>query len=370
MHRARLLALLGLSGLLVVLAGGIHLALACDYSWLAKEVKWLAPLAEWLGLPLDRDAAPPAPSVDPETVVDLDYDDEFSQLILQGGNDTQSSSSRPGSSRLAPPATRPGKGKAWSYGIAKSFWLDVYAQPDPSSRRLTQLLVGDEVKIKSIRGGWARVQLGSKKDPEGWVNHSGLAGSDVRDASGWSKSEVAQIATISVYPGISRRGLPLIPCGAQFPIRSTESTEPVLLLPNGSTVGVAPDQILAPGSNLSLEAATQIMLEFRQVGYQQGANTYEAMDAPGLIHLLHRLAGISVPRTLEGLMEDGESVSPDLMQAGDVLFYSTYDQDKPHPVVLLRTGDTFLEASPAQGVGIGRIEQMRNRKLLMVKRYS
>jgi hypothetical protein len=57
------------------------------------------------------------------------------------------------------------------------------------------------------------------------------------------------------------------------------------------------------------------------------------------------------------------------MRAGDVVFFGTFDGRRPHPVILLDDGSSFLEASPAGGVNLGHVAQMRNRSIVTVRRY-
>ncbi|MFO1432365.1 MAG: NlpC/P60 family protein [Candidatus Competibacteraceae bacterium] len=243
-------------------------------------------------------------------------------------------------------------------------WTDVFAKPDADSIRLSQALIGDKVKVLEQRKGWSQVEMVSQPGVKGWIKTTHLTKGS---ASVWRLLNQGNLAVVVRAPGIAFDNTLFVPFGATLPLDSTASASR-LVLPDGSRIPLDPADIRPVEKPLTLEEALDRIKGFRQVSYQYGGNTRLAMDSSGLIFLLFRAMGLQVPRTLEGLQKMGTFIPPEQRQTGDIAFFSTFHSDQLQPVILLDK-DTFIEASPARGVGLGLIEQLHHHQMLAVHRY-
>ena len=248
----------------------------------------------------------------------------------------------------------------------KGGWTDVLVQPEAGAERLSQALLGDRVQVLAQQPGWSRVAIAVQGGIQGWVKTTHLTrGSPrVRQSLTWDK-----LYLVVRVPGVAVDGATFVPFGARLPATTTAGQELRLSLPDGRQVGVPAADVRALEQPLSLAEAIERIKGFRQVPYQSGANTRMAMDGAGLIYLLFRVTGAIIPRTLEGLQQAGVAVSSQQRQVGDIVFFSTFHAGQLRPVIIL-DDQIFIEASPAQGVGLGWFEQMQNHKILEVRRYA
>jgi len=141
-------------------------------------------------------------------------------------------------------------------------------------------------------------------------------------------------------------------------------------MPDGRTVQVGVADAVFAENGLPMTTIIERAKLFRRIPFEQGANTQEAMDGAGFVYLLHRAAGIPVPRDINSLMKAGIGVAAGVWRPGDVIFFSGFDPDEPWVGLLLDDGQTYLAATPAGGVSVGLVEQMRNWKIVAVRRFS
>jgi cell wall-associated NlpC family hydrolase len=270
-----------------------------------------------------------------------------------------------GSFRDAQGLVRPGAGdRGVVVGSDGVNWCDLFRLPDVASTRVAQALVGDTVRVRRHQGAWSEVEAADGIAWAGWMS----AACVTRGQADFSREIAAGPWFVVVAAPMLHTPLGDLPFGAVLPDVSKAGTTRVRL-PDGRVVSVDADAVRARGA-VSLDEALKRAQRFLRAPYQQGANTVEAMDAAGLVQLIFRVVGRPLPRGVDALQRAGQNVLRDQMRAGDVIFFSTFDATQPHAVILLDTGRTFLEASPASGVNLGLMEQMRNRSIVAVRRYA
>lgn len=248
-------------------------------------------------------------------------------------------------------------------GSGQTNWCDVFQSPDTASDRLAQALVGDAARVRQHLGAWSEAESENGEAWSGWISAACVARGEARFRREMSGGPWFVVVTAPVL----HTTLGDIPFGAVLPDVS-EAGKARLRLPDGRVVAVDANSVRARGE-VKLEEALTRVRQFLRAPYQRGANTVEAMDAAGLVQLVFRVVGRTLPRTVNALQRAGQDVPRGDMRAGDVVFFGTFDETHPHAVILLDAGKTFLEASPASGVNLGLMEQMRNRSIVAVRRY-
>ena len=108
-------------------------------------------------------------------------------------------------------------------------------------------------------------------------------------------------------------------------------------------------------------------LSFVGVNYRHGGESPETgFDCSGLVrHVFRESLGLVLPRTSRDISRVGETVPPDELQPGDLVFFNTLRRGFSHVGIYL--GENRFVHAPATG-GEVRIEDMRHR--YWVKRFN
>ncbi len=96
-------------------------------------------------------------------------------------------------------------------------------------------------------------------------------------------------------------------------------------------------------------------LSLRGAPYRNGGTDPSGFDCSGFIWYVFAQHGISVPRTVGEQFREGVDVSPDALEPGDLLFFSTDAAGASH-VGMAIGGDEFVHAPSTRG--IVRVERL------------
>ena len=121
--------------------------------------------------------------------------------------------------------------------------------------------------------------------------------------------------------------------------------------PAPAPVGTAGTSVTADGY-----AVAGTALGLRGAPYRNGGADPRGFDCSGFVEYVYAQHGIHVPRTVLELFETGLPVSPDALESGDLLFFSTTAPGPTH-VGLSIGGDEFVHAPSTSGVV--RVERLR-----------
>lgn len=108
------------------------------------------------------------------------------------------------------------------------------------------------------------------------------------------------------------------------------------------------------GSNYIARRVVSNSMNYLGVPYVFGGTTPSGFDCSGYVRYVFANAGIYLPRTADAQYEVGYPVSTGELQAGDLVFFSTYEVGPSHVGIYLGDGD-FINASSSQGVSISSI---------------
>lgn len=97
-------------------------------------------------------------------------------------------------------------------------------------------------------------------------------------------------------------------------------------------------------------------LALRGAPYRNGGADLRGFDCSGFVEYVFAQHGVRVPRTVLELFETGVPISPDALESGDLLFFSTTAPGPTH-VGLSIGGDEFVHAPSTSGVV--RVERLR-----------
>jgi cell wall-associated NlpC family hydrolase len=206
----------------------------------------------------------------------------------------------------------------------------------------TQALLGDRVRVLARRGAWARVAVPGQPTPRdsrgypGWVPRAQLA-----RGRGFGAHETW--ATVS-QPSAQLRspaGSLAVSYGTRLPVVGGTARDLRVVTPSGVTgrlrrtaVALSP-----PGpTGARIVAAAR---RFLGVRYLWGGTSAFGFDCSGLIELVYRMHGVTIPRDADAQAAAGTPVARADLRRGDVVFYGTAHV---HHAALYVGGGRMLEA--------------------------
>lgn len=220
-------------------------------------------------------------------------------------------------------------------------------------RVTSQLLLGEPVTVHERVDGWVRVTAPwqpSAHDPRGypgWLPARQLADPAPEPAGGPAVVVVAATTALRDAPA-GRVTMADVSFGTVLPLCDEAPGWQEVSLPGGRRGWLSATHTRPRPVGGRPPTATQIIVAARQLlgtAYFVGGTSGLAIDCSGLVHLVYRRFGVTVPRDADEQYALGEPVDPADTQPGDLLFFATPGAARFDHVAVHLGGDQVLHAS-------------------------
>ncbi len=261
------------------------------------------------------------------------------------------------------PAVSGQNGQAAGVGIVSVPLANVRKDTEPKSTIVTQVLLGDEVRILEKQEYRYRISVPDQGNAEGWIHQEALLLPRDGGQSYLSSDKKRVVITapktkalildklgnhnVSLYAGTR---LPVVKTTAegttvQFPDRTLAVLDPSDVAPSRPWNPVA--------GTVTPEAVAAVAKRFSGARYLAGGMTIQGIDTSGLIHIAYRVHGISMGRTYAEIEKKAERVDKKQLRPGDILVFHG------EGLGLSLEGGRFLRSNGKQPLQVGGIHDKR-----------
>jgi len=216
-------------------------------------------------------------------------------------------------------------------GIVSAPLANVHEEPLPKSRLLTQVLMGDEVRILEKQDNRYRITIPNQGNRGGWIQQEAV---HVLKDKGHAYVNANRPWIIVTTPKtealiMHRTGDHKVPlyAGTRLPVLQKTGDGYRVQFPDRSEAIIDADEAMLEKPQDPLvndtkpEEIVQTAKRFQAVRHLAGGLTAQGMDASGLIYITYRVHGILLDTDAGALKEKFERISKKDLEPGDVLVF-------------------------------------------------
>ncbi len=221
--------------------------------------------------------------------------------------------------------------KANTLGIISAPMANVHAEPFLKSEHVTQVLMGDEVRILEKQEYRYRIAIPAQGSREGWIQQEAVL--IPKDQGHYylnpDRAWVVIAAPKTEALVLDKTGNHKVPlyAGTKLPVVEKTTDGLKVQFPDRTLAIIKPaDAITARSSDLLVNDTTpediaKTAQKFRGVHYMEGGLTPQGMDTRGLIYIVYRIYGIPLDTDPDELRKTSQQIDKKDLQAGDILVF-------------------------------------------------
>jgi cell wall-associated NlpC family hydrolase len=254
-------------------------------------------------------------------------------------------------------------GNNGSIGIVTVPLANVRQEPEPKSPIVTQVLLGDEVRVIEKQEYRYRISVPNQGDAGGWIHQEAvLVPKDKGNAYLFADRQriviTAPKARALILDKLGNHNVSLY-AGTRLPVVKTTTEGYTVQFPD-RTLAVLDPSDAAPArpwnpvaGSVTPESIADTARKFNGVKHLGGGLTAQGIDTAGLVHIVYRVHGVFLGKTLGDIAKKAERVDKKELQPGDILVFHG------EGLGLFLGGGRFLRSDGKRQVQVGGIYDKR-----------
>jgi hypothetical protein len=214
-------------------------------------------------------------------------------------------------------------------GITLQGFLSVFSEPSAMSVMVSQVLFGETYGILEQRGPWTRISMDTD-GVEGWITSSSVQLTEISRAA--TEKTVMALNTVTyVKEMLGNTRIP-VPAGSVWP------SEPGIPFHLGGMQLIMenPEEWIECGKETDPEL---VGMQLQSVPFLQGGRSGMGVDGPGLVQLVGKAMGLSLPRYSPEQSGMGQTLNfIDEIRKGDLVFFDNQEGEIIHSGIALDPG--------------------------------
>jgi hypothetical protein len=226
---------------------------------------------------------------------------------------------------------------------------------DLHGRTLTQALLGEPVEVVEVAGDWAQVRLPwQPHGPDGAGYPGWVRRSQVGEDGSAPTSEVLAVSVLSA-PCVPEQGDPVVlSYGTILGGLGSDGDWAVVSLPDGRPARIRTAAVRRPTDRVGGGELLASARQFVGLRYLWGGTSGWGVDCSGLVHLVHRVHGLTVPRDASDQHEQARPWRhPQEATHGGLFFFARPGERTYHVGLVTGSGPLAMLHAPESGPGDG-----------------